>query len=140
MNDAVLPTSTFSLLGIALLLGLIQLSCCLVLLLLLFLSFVILFDSLVALILQLEDGRLVKDDHLCSINRYPFIIYLNLLFEFKNTFYYYRFNIFLINKKEVRPINSQPKNNTIKLPDSTNKSILITNALRKIIKRSTLGS
>ena len=30
----------------------------------------------------------------------------------------------LIKKKEVKPINSQPKNKIIKLPEETNKSIL----------------
>jgi hypothetical protein len=46
----------------------------------------------------------------------------------------------LISKKDVSPINSQPKNNIIKLPDKTNKTMLTTNEFKKIISRSTLGS
>jgi hypothetical protein len=46
----------------------------------------------------------------------------------------------LIKKKEVKPINSQPKNNTKKLPLVTKQIILITKQLIKRINRSTLGS
>lgn len=46
----------------------------------------------------------------------------------------------LINKNEVKPINSHPKNNDITLPELTNKIILITNIFKKINKRSTCGS
>ena len=46
----------------------------------------------------------------------------------------------LINKNEVKPINSQPKKIIIKLPDVTKIDILITNKFIKIIKRSILGS
>jgi len=43
----------------------------------------------------------------------------------------------LISKNEVKPINSQPRNNDITLPELTNKIILITNIFKKINKRST---
>ena len=46
----------------------------------------------------------------------------------------------LIKKNEVRPINSQPKNITIKLPEDTNKIILIINEFRNRISLSTKGS
>jgi hypothetical protein len=46
----------------------------------------------------------------------------------------------LINKKEVRPINSQPNSNTYIFPDKTNKDMLQTKALKKRINLSTLGS
>jgi DNA integrity scanning protein DisA with diadenylate cyclase activity len=46
----------------------------------------------------------------------------------------------LIRKKEVRPINSQPKKSVIKLPEETKRIILIINELRNNIKRSTNGS
>ena len=46
----------------------------------------------------------------------------------------------LIRKNEVKPINSQPKNITIKLPEDTNRIILIINAFKKSNKRSTNGS
>lgn len=42
-----------------------------------------------------------------------------------------------INKNEVKPINSQPKNIDITLPELTNNIILITNIFKKISKRST---
>jgi hypothetical protein len=46
----------------------------------------------------------------------------------------------LINKKDVKPINSQPKKNTNKLPLTTKITILITKQLINNIKRSTLES
>lgn len=46
----------------------------------------------------------------------------------------------LIKKKEVKPISSQPKNKTKKLPLVTKQIILITKQLINRIKRSTLGS
>ena len=46
----------------------------------------------------------------------------------------------LIKKKEVNPINSQPKNNTKKLPLVTKQIILITKQLINNINLSTLGS
>jgi hypothetical protein len=46
----------------------------------------------------------------------------------------------LIKKKDVKPINSQPKNITIKLPDDTNKIILIINKFKNKINLSTKGS
>lgn len=46
----------------------------------------------------------------------------------------------LINKKDVIPINSQPKNKTIKLLLETNKTILATKIPKNNIKRSTKGS
>lgn len=46
----------------------------------------------------------------------------------------------LIKKKEVRPINSQPKNITIKLPEDTNNIILIINEFKNKISLSTNGS
>ena len=46
----------------------------------------------------------------------------------------------LIKKKDVRPIISQPKNNTKKLPLVTKHIILITNKFIKRISRSTFGS
>jgi len=46
----------------------------------------------------------------------------------------------LIKKKEVTPISSQPKNKTIKLPERTNKIILLTNSNNKATSLSTLGS
>lgn len=45
-----------------------------------------------------------------------------------------------ISKKEVNPINSQPKNKIKKFPEFTKISILITKELIKIIKRSIKGS
>jgi hypothetical protein len=46
----------------------------------------------------------------------------------------------LIKQNEVKPINSQPKNNIIVLPDVTKKIILITNDKINNRKRSTSGS
>jgi hypothetical protein len=46
----------------------------------------------------------------------------------------------LIKKNEVKPINSQPKNITIKFPEDTSKIILIINAFKNNSKRSTKGS
>jgi hypothetical protein len=46
----------------------------------------------------------------------------------------------LINKNEDIPINSQPKNNSIKLPLNTNKTILDKNTLKNNINLSTKGS
>lgn len=46
----------------------------------------------------------------------------------------------LIKTKEVAPINSQPKNKTIKLPPETKRIILMIKKFKKIIKRSTSGS
>lgn len=46
----------------------------------------------------------------------------------------------LIRKKEVIPISSQPKNNTIKFPDKTNKIILLTNKSSSVTNLSILGS
>lgn len=46
----------------------------------------------------------------------------------------------LIRKKDVRPINSQPKNITIKLPEDTNNIILIINEFKNKISLSTNGS
>ena len=46
----------------------------------------------------------------------------------------------LIKKKDVKPINSQPKNITIKFPEETNKIMLIINAFKNNNKRSTKGS
>jgi len=46
----------------------------------------------------------------------------------------------LINKKDVRPISSHPKNNIIKLPEETKISILITKDAKKRRNRSTKGS
>lgn len=46
----------------------------------------------------------------------------------------------LIKKKEVKPINSQPKNNTKKLPLVTKQIILITKQFINNINRSTFGS
>ena len=43
-------------------------------------------------------------------------------------------------KKEVKPINSQPKNKTKKFPLVTKQTILITKQLIKSINLSTLGS
>lgn len=45
-----------------------------------------------------------------------------------------------IKKNEVKPINSQPKNITIKLPADTSKIILIINRFKNNTKRSTIGS
>lgn len=45
-----------------------------------------------------------------------------------------------INKNEVKPINSHPKNNIIKLPDDTKNTILITKKFKNKTKRSTSGS
>ena len=45
-----------------------------------------------------------------------------------------------IKKKDVKPINSQPKNNIIVLPAETKKIILITNESKNNINRSTKGS
>ena len=46
----------------------------------------------------------------------------------------------LIKKKEVSPINSQPKNKTIKLPLETSNTILITNKFINNNNLSTFGS
>jgi hypothetical protein len=46
----------------------------------------------------------------------------------------------LIKKNDVKPINSQPRNNTKKLPLETNKIILITKKFINKRRRSTLGS
>ena len=46
----------------------------------------------------------------------------------------------LIKKKEVKPISSQPKNNTKKLPLVTKQIILITKQFIKRVNLSTLGS
>jgi hypothetical protein len=46
----------------------------------------------------------------------------------------------LIKKKDVRPINSQPKNKTKKLPLVTKHIILITKQLIKRVNLSTFGS
>ena len=46
----------------------------------------------------------------------------------------------LIKQNDVKPINSQPKNNIIVFPDETKKSILITNESKKSKNLSTRGS
>ena len=46
----------------------------------------------------------------------------------------------LISKKDVKPINSQPKKSNIKLPEDTKINILITNDNKYNKKRSTRGS
>ncbi len=46
----------------------------------------------------------------------------------------------LIKKKEVTPISSQPKNNTITLPDITSITILLTKDKSQNTNRSKLGS
>lgn len=46
----------------------------------------------------------------------------------------------LINKKEVKPINSQPKKSIIKLPEDTKKIILTTNDNKNNKNLSTKGS
>lgn len=46
----------------------------------------------------------------------------------------------LIKKKDVNPINSQPKNSIIIFPAITRIIILITNKFKNINKRSTCGS
>ena len=46
----------------------------------------------------------------------------------------------LIRQKEVKPINSQPKNNIIILPEATRNNILITNDRIKSKNLSTKGS
>ena len=46
----------------------------------------------------------------------------------------------LIKKNEVKPINSQPKNNTKKFPLLTKQTILITKQFINNINLSTLGS
>jgi hypothetical protein len=46
----------------------------------------------------------------------------------------------LIKKKDVKPISSQPKNKTKKLPLVTKHIILITKQLIKSVNLSTLGS
>jgi hypothetical protein len=46
----------------------------------------------------------------------------------------------LIKKKDVRPINSQPKNNITKLPDVTKKTMLKTNKHKNNKSLSTRGS
>lgn len=46
----------------------------------------------------------------------------------------------LIKKNEVTPINSQPKNSTTRLPESTNNIILLTNSNKSVTNLSTLGS
>lgn len=45
-----------------------------------------------------------------------------------------------IKKKEVIPINSQPKKRTIKLPAVTKITMLITNKFKNTSSRSTSGS
>lgn len=45
-----------------------------------------------------------------------------------------------IKKNDVSPINSQPKNITIRLPDDTNNIILIINKFKNNINLSTKGS
>ncbi len=45
-----------------------------------------------------------------------------------------------INKNEVKPINSQPKNIEITFPELTSIIILKTNIFRNISRRSTCGS
>ena len=45
-----------------------------------------------------------------------------------------------IKRNEVNPINSQPKNNIIKFPEETKKTILATKRFKKSIRRSTDGS
>jgi hypothetical protein len=46
----------------------------------------------------------------------------------------------LIRKKEVKPINSQPKNNITMLPEDTNNNILSTKEHKKFKNLSTKGS
>jgi hypothetical protein len=46
----------------------------------------------------------------------------------------------LIKKKDVKPINSQPKNNIIKLPEETKKIILIIKEHKNNKNLSTKGS
>ena len=46
----------------------------------------------------------------------------------------------LIKKNDVKPINSQPKNNTIRLPEDTNKIILIIKEFKNSKSLSTKGS
>lgn len=46
----------------------------------------------------------------------------------------------LIKKKEVKPIISQPKNNIIKFPEETKKTMLIINEFRNKTNLSTKGS
>jgi hypothetical protein len=46
----------------------------------------------------------------------------------------------LIKKKEVNPINSQPKNNITKLAEETKKTMLIMNKFKKSNNLSTKGS
>jgi hypothetical protein len=46
----------------------------------------------------------------------------------------------LIKQKDVKPINSHPKNNIIVLPDDTKKIILTTNESKKSKNLSTKGS
>lgn len=46
----------------------------------------------------------------------------------------------LIKKKEVKPINSQPKNKTIVFPEETKINILITKEFIITINLSTFGS
>jgi hypothetical protein len=46
----------------------------------------------------------------------------------------------LIKKKEVKPINSQPRNNTMKFPEDTSNIMLIINEFRNKISLSTKGS
>lgn len=46
----------------------------------------------------------------------------------------------LIKKNDVKPISSQPKNSTIKLPAETRKAMLIINAFKNKISLSTRGS
>ena len=45
-----------------------------------------------------------------------------------------------ISKNEVKPINSQPRNKEMTLPELTNNIMLSTNIFKKISKRSTWGS
>jgi hypothetical protein len=46
----------------------------------------------------------------------------------------------LIKKNDVKPINSQPRNITIKFPDDTNNIILIIKRFKNRINLSTNGS
>jgi hypothetical protein len=46
----------------------------------------------------------------------------------------------LIKQKDVKPINSQPKNNIITFPDETKNNILTTNDIKNSKNLSTKGS
>jgi hypothetical protein len=46
----------------------------------------------------------------------------------------------LIRKNEVTPINSQPKKSTTRLPESTNKIILLTKRSKRVTNLSIFGS